>query len=421
MKKEIDILLSVAAGAVGGALVMMLMQNSPQAAKFFQGAEPLIPEVLPGASETGERVETELLGSESLVVSAVEKANPAVVSIVVTKDVPVIERYYEEEPNTPFNPFDDFLGGDDFFSPFNLRVPQYRQKGTEKREVGGGSGFIVSADGLIVTNRHVVDQDEVDYTVFMNDGTKFDAEVLARDTINDLAVIKINGDDLPFLEFGDANNLKVGQTVIAIGNALAEFRNTVSVGVVSGLSRSITAGNGRGQSEQIDEVIQTDAAINPGNSGGPLLNTSGRVIGVNVAVALDSENIGFALPANAANDIVDSVKETGRIVRPYIGVRYTMITPALVKNNSLPVDYGALIARGETVDDLAVMPSSPADKAGLAEGDIILEVNGVKLEKRTTLSKVVRKYKVGDSLNLKILSKGEEKTVNVTLKEIPQQ
>ena len=201
---------------------------------------------------------------------------------------------------------------------------------------------------------------------------------------------------------------------------MAEFRNTVSVGVVSGLSRSITAGNGRGQSEQLDEVIQTDAAINPGNSGGPLLDTTGKVIGVNVAVALGSENIGFALPANIASDIVDSVKETGRIVRPYIGVRYAMITPIFVEKNNLSVDYGALIARGETPDELAVMPGSPADKAGLVEGDIILEVDGAKLEGNTTLAKTIRKHKVGDNLNLKVLSKGNEKTVNVTLQEIPQ-
>jgi serine protease Do len=420
MKKGTDIIMSIVAGAVGGALVMMLIQNSPGLAKFFQGSEPLVPQVLTETGETQDR-QISVTGSESLVVNAVEKANPAVVSIVVTKDVPIIERYYEDVPGAPFDPFGDFFGGDDFFSPFNFRVPQYRQKGTEKREVGGGSGFIVSDDGLVVTNRHVVEQDGVEYTVFMNDGEKFDAQVLAKDTVHDLAVIKIDGQDLPYLEFGDANELKVGQTVIAIGNALAEFRNTVSVGVVSGLSRSITAGDGIGQAEQIDEVIQTDAAINPGNSGGPLLNTAGQVVGVNVAMALGSENIGFALPANAASNIVDSVKETGRIVRPYVGVRYTMVTPVLVQKNNLPVDYGALITRGETAEDLAVMPGSPADKAGLSEGDIILEVDGVKLEGKTTLASIIRQHKVGDTLGLKLLSRGEEKTLNVTLKEIPQQ
>ena len=420
MKKGSEILLNLVAGAVGGVLVMMLIQNSPKVARFFQESEALIPEAPLISSESGVGEEIKTSDYESLIVSTVERVNPAVVSIVITKDVPIIERYYEEEPNTPFNPFGDFFGGDQLFSPFNMRVPQYRQKGTEKREVGGGSGFIVSADGLVVTNRHVVDQDGVDYTVFMNDGTKFDAEVLARDSVNDLAVIKIEGKDLPFLEFDTTSELKVGQTVIAIGNALAEFRNTVSVGVISGLSRSITAGDGRGQSEQIDEVIQTDAAINPGNSGGPLLSASGQVIGVNVAVALGSENIGFALPGNAASDIVNSVRETGRIVRPYIGVRYTMITPVLVKMNNLPVDYGALIARGEPAEELAVMPGSPADKAGLAEGDIILEVDGVKLENKVTLSSVIRKHKVEDKLSLKALSKGDEKIVSITLKEIPQ-
>jgi len=418
MKKGLDILYSIVGGAVGGALVMMLMQNSPQAAKFFQGGEPLIPEVLTQGEDKNQSVQA--VDNETLVVKAVETANPAVVSIVVTKDVPIIERYYDEAPGSPFNPFfEDFFGRDDFFSPFNYRVPQYRQKGTEKKEVGGGSGFIVSADGMIVTNRHVVDQDEVEYTVFMNDGTKFDAQVLARDTVNDLAVIKIEGSDLPYLEFANSNELKVGQTVIAIGNALAEFRNTVSVGVISGLSRSITAGNGMGQSEQLDEVIQTDAAINPGNSGGPLLNLSGQVIGVNVAVALGSENIGFALPANVASNIVNSVNETGRIVRPYIGVRYAMVTPALVEKNKLQVDHGALIVRGESVEELAVMPGSPADKAGLTEGDIILEVDGQRLDEETTLADIIKKKQVGDALSLKLQSKGEEKTVSVTLEEMP--
>jgi len=416
MRKGTDVLLNFVAGAIGGALVVMLAMNSPQVAKFFQDSEPLIPQATEqrAAGEGDEMVVSE---GESAIVAAVEKANPAVVSIVVTKDVPIIERYYED---APLSPFDDFFGGGSFFSPWQFRVPQYRQRGIERREVGGGSGFIVSSEGVVVTNRHVVDQDEVDYTVFTNDGTKYDAKVLAKDTVNDLAVLKIPGEGLPFLEFGEVDSLKVGQTVIAIGNALGEFRNTVSVGVVSGLSRSITAGNELGQAEQLDEVIQTDAAINPGNSGGPLLNTAGQVIGVNVAMAVGSENIGFALPANVAREVVESVQESGRIVRPYLGVRYTMVTSVLVEKNKLPVDYGALVARGETAEELAVLPGSPADKAGLMEGDIILEVDGVKLAEDVTLASVIRQHKVGDSLSLKILHRGDEKQVSVTLQEVPQ-
>lgn len=400
--------------------MIMLVQNSPQTAKFFSGDQPLIPETLTQNEAANESVFAPDGDSENSIVKAVERANPAVVSIVVTRDVPIIERYYQDSPEVPFDPFNDFFGGSNFFSPFNLRVPQYRQNGTQKQEVGGGSGFIVSADGLIVTNRHVVDQEEAEYTVFRNDGTKFDAKVLAKDTVNDLAIIKIEGKDLPFLEFADSDNLKVGQTAIAIGNALAEFRNTVSVGVISGLARSITAGDNMGQSEQLDEVIQTDAAINPGNSGGPLLSLNGQVIGVNVAVALGSENIGFALPANVAKETLDSVVRTGKIERAYIGVRYAMITPALVEKNKLSVNYGALVVRGESAEELAVMPGSPADKAGLVEGDIILEIDGVKIEGSNTLSSLVQKRNVGDTLNLKLLSKGQEKTVNVTLETAPE-
>lgn len=420
MKKGTDILWSVLGGAVGGALMIMLYQNSPQAAKFFQGSQSWNSNIGVQQEEpTDESLRTSS-DEESSVVKAVEKANPAVVSIVVTRDVPIIERYYQDSPEVPFDPFNDFFGGSNFFSPFNLRVPQYRQNGTEKQEVGGGSGFIVSADGLIVTNRHVVDQEEAEYTVFRNDGTKFDATVLAKDTVNDLAIIKVEGSDLPFLEFADSDHLKVGQTAIAIGNALAEFRNTVSVGVISGLARSITAGDNMGQSEQLDEVIQTDAAINPGNSGGPLVNLSGQVIGVNVAVALGSENIGFALPANVAKETLESVKQTGKIERAYIGIRYAMITPPLVEKNNLAVSNGALVVRGASAEELAVMPGSPADKAGIVEGDIILEIDGEKIEGTKTLSSLVQKRKVGDELSLKILSKGQEKTARVTLEAAPQ-
>jgi len=256
--------------------------------------------------------------------------------------------------------------------------------------------------------------------VFLQDGTSSAASVLARDTINDIAVIKIEAESLPFLIFGDSDKLQPGQTVIAIGNALSEFRNSVSVGVISGLARSITAGNGQGQSEELEEVIQTDAAINPGNSGGPLLNTRGQVIGVNVAVALGSENIGFALPSNLVTDIVTGVQENGRIVRPFIGVRYAVITPVMQERNNLPVDTGVLLIRGEELTDLAVLPDSPAAKAGLAEGDIIIAIDGVPLTADTTLASAIRKKKVGDTITLTVIQNGEEKSLPVTLEEAPQ-
>lgn len=361
-------------------------------------------------SSENERVsgEQSLLSTDRAVTETVERVNPAVVSIVVSKDVPVLEQYLEE-----FNPFGGFFG-----DGFLFRVPGVREKGKEKREVGGGSGFLVSKEGLVVTNKHVVDDENAEYTVLLNDGKKVGAKVLAKDPSLDLAVLKLTeGDGYPFLEFGTSANLKLGQSVIAIGNALGEFRNSVSVGVVSGLARSLVAGDGMGGSEALEGVIQTDAAINPGNSGGPLLDLSGRVIGVNIAVAQGSENIGFALPSDAVKGAVESVAKEGRIVRPFIGVRYMMITPEFAKANKLSVDYGVLVSRGETREDLAVIPGSPADKAGIEENDIILSINGVKLEGDISLASVIRSKNVGDMVRLEIIHDGTKKTVEVLLEE----
>ena len=356
------------------------------------------------------------VAEESRIIQTVEQADPAVVSIVITKDVPIIERYYEN-----YNPFGDDFFNDFFGDSFGLRVPQSRPNGTEKREVGGGSGFFISADGLVVTNRHVVDDDKADYTILTNDGKKYDAEVLAKDTALDVAVLKVDGKNFKYLQFGNSDILKPGQTVIAIGNALAEFRNSVSVGVVSGLSRSITAGDAFGKSEQLEGVIQTDAAINPGNSGGPLLDIKGQVIGINVAVERGAENIGFALAANTVKSIVDSVQKHGEIVRPYLGVRYVQITESLKKKNNLIVDYGALIQRGETAEDLAIIPGSPADKAGLVENDIILAVDDVKLELGKSLAAIIRQKTVGQTIRLKIWHRGQEKEINVKLEKAPKE
>ncbi len=354
----------------------------------------------------------DVVSEESRVVEIVEESNDAVVSIVVTKDIPVIEQYYEY-----FDPFGSPFGGS--LSPFRFKVPRQRQKGTEEKEIGGGSGFFVSSDGFIVTNRHVVADDEAQYTVLTNSGEKLKAEVLAKDSVLDIAVLRVEGDDFEYVSFGDSDALKPGQTVIAIGNALAEFRNSVSVGVVSGLSRSIMAGGGFGESELLEGVIQTDAAINPGNSGGPLFNLAGQVIGVNVAMARGSENIGFALPSNAVKNVVESVQEYGEIVRPYLGLRYIPVTKGLAKKNNLSVDYGALVTRGETIEDLAVMPGSPADKAGIMENDIILEIDGEKVGEEESLASIIRKKQVGDTVTLLLLRKGEEVSVKVKLEKSP--
>ncbi len=354
-----------------------------------------------------------IFSQESFVIDAVKRASPAVVSIVISQNVPKYETYVD--PNQQDNPFGDMFPG------FSFNIPQYRQNGTEKKDIGSGSGFFVSGDGLIVTNKHVVDQTNAQYTVYTNDGKKYSAKVLARDPVLDIALIKI---DLPlhignppysYLNLGNSDSLQVGQSVIAIGNALGEFRNTVSVGVVSGLARSITAGDNSGNSETLDQVIQTDAAINPGNSGGPLLDLSGDVIGVNVAMAQGSQSIGFALPINSIKSAIESVKATGKIVRPYLGLRYVSINAEMKDANNLTVDYGVLVKQGANANELAVVPGSPADKAGIVENDIILEVNGVKLDEKTSLASIVREKNVGDVITLKVLHKGAEKTVQVTL------
>jgi S1-C subfamily serine protease len=251
-----------------------------------------------------------------------------------------------------------------------------------------------------------------------NDGQKYPAKVLALDPVQDLAVIKIDKTNLPTLNLGDSDKIEIGQSVIAIGNALGEFRNTVSVGVISGLQRSIAASDGMDQSsEQLDNVIQTDAAINPGNSGGPLINLLGEVVGINVAVAQGAQNISFALPINIAKRDIDQVQKQGKITVPYIGVRYVLVTPELKAQNNLSVDYGALILPGQNQGELAVVPGSPADKAGLVENDIILEADGQKITTDNTLSQIIQKHNVGDTITLRVLHAGQEKTVKVVLGE----
>ena len=340
--------------------------------------------------------------TDTSLVDMISRVNQAVVSVIITKNVPVYEQY------------------NDSFDPWGLfNIPRVRQNGTKEEQVGGGSGFIVSNDGMIVTNNHVVADQEAKYSIVLNDGTTYTVDVLGRDQQLDVAILKINQPiqkALTFVQFGDSTNLKLGQTVVVIGNALAEFQNSVSVGVVSGLSRTIIASDQFGQSEQLNQVIQTDAAINPGNSGGPLLNLNGEVIGVNVATSRGAENIGFALPAVVVKQVVDSVRQYGEIIKPFIGVRFAMVTPRLVKLNNLPVDYGAIVLRGEKPEELAVIPGSPADKAGIVESDIILSVDNEELRDKD-LSTILRTKAIGQEVVLKVFSKGEEKTVRLKLEK----
>jgi len=355
---------------------------------------------------------------EESIIKAVKEVSPAVVSIIITKDVPIMEEYFIN----PFQEFEQFFGQ----SP-QIQIPQYRQNGTEKKEIGGGTGFIISEDGMVLTNKHVVLDTAAEYTVFSVDGKSYPAKILARDPVQDLAIIKIEQDKttegqgkatqvkFPVVRFGDSDNVQMGQTAIAIGNALGEFRNTVSVGVVSGLSRTITASGG-GLSETIEDVIQTDTAINEGNSGGPLLNLKGEVIGINTAMVEQAQSIGFAIPINKAKRDVDQVKSTGKIVYPFLGVRYVLITESIKEEKGLAVDYGLLIVKGENGEP-AVVSGSAAEKAGLKENDIILEIDGQKITADNPFARIIQKYYPGEKASLKILRGKEEKTIEIIFGE----
>lgn len=348
--------------------------------------------------------DVEIIDEESAVINVAENAKNSVVSIVITKDVPIFENYY-------YNPFED----NPFFNGFE--IPQRRQSGTQEQEIGAGTGFVVSSDGLIITNKHVVDDTDASYTVIFSNGDKYEAEVLAKDTLLDIAFIQIDESNLTPLTLGSSENLKVGQSVIAVGNALGEFSNTVSTGIISGLSRDIIASDSSGYNlEQIDDVIQTDASINSGNSGGPLLDIKGNVIGVNVAVAQNAENIGFAIPIDVVKDLIDRFNTEGNIDRPVLGVRYQLIDEYLKQANDLAFDYGAIVVRGND-NELAVIPASPADKAGIQENDIILEIDGTKVDSENTLLELVQNHNFGDEIELKVFSKGEIKTIEVLLEE----
>jgi serine protease Do len=354
--------------------------------------------------------ETEIIkvvNEESQVIEVVEQASSAVVSIIATAEVPIMSDPFFDM----YSPFRHF---------FEYEERKETEPDTERIQVGAGTGFIVSPDGYIITNRHVVEDREAEYMVFLNDdkhsNEQIIAKVLALDPNNDLALLKIEANDLPYLEFADSDNLKIGQTAITIGYALGEFDNTVSKGIISGLSRSIVASSGYG-SNRLYNLIQTDAAINLGNSGGPMLNIEGKVIGVNVAMAR-AENIGFAVPGNQAKQAFIEVKETGEIKEQemaFLGVRYLAVNDRLQEINKLPYNYGALIVRGETAEELAVMPGSPADKAGLVENDIILEFAGQKITERRPLFEIIRDYSPGDEVLLKVYSKGEEKELEIIL------
>ena len=332
---------------------------------------------------------------EQKIIDIVKENSPSVVSVVAYKDVPVYEQTFQQ----------------DFF----FIIPKLEQKGTERQQVGAGTGFIVSSDGLILTNKHVVSDKEAEYVVIMTDNKEYNAKVLARDPVQDLAIMKIEGgNSFKPLKLGSVDDIQIGQTVIAIGNALGRFQNTVSVGVISGLGRTIVATGPDFATERLEDIIQTDTAINRGNSGGPLINLKGEVVGINTAVSTEGENIGFAISIDKAKRSIEQVKTLGRISYPYMGVRYIILNKEISKARDIEVDYGALIV-GD--DEPAVVDGSPAQKAGIKEGDIILEINGEKITENNSLAKIISKYNPFESLNLKILRDGQEIYLNIILGE----
>ena len=354
------------------------------------------------------------LTQEELVIKVVKDVSPSVVSIIVSKEIPVVEEYY-------YSPFEDLFGG----SFFEFKIPGYRQSGTEKKEIGGGTGFIISEDGMVLTNKHVVLDEEAEYTILTLDGSEFSAEILAKDPVQDIAILQIKESagtsseesliSFPQVILGDSDNIKVGQTSIAIGYALGKYQNAISVGVISGLGRTITASSG-GFYETLEDIIQTDAAINRGNSGGPLLNLKGEVIGINTAIDIEGQNIGFTIPINKAKRDIEQIKTLGKIVYPFLGVRYIIIDKEIQIENDLPVDYGALIIKGQN-DEVAVFSGSAAEKAGLKEGDIILELDGKKITTENSLAKIIMEYEPQETVSLKVLIDSQEKMVEVVLGE----
>lgn len=399
------LIISFLAGGIGGVLFgTWITINSTASAWVRENifGQAKINETITAEEKTSKSVTVQ---ENSATINVVKEVSPSVVSIVVTQDLSKINN----STGSNIFPFEDFF---DFDIPSQPKSPQGKQ------EVGAGTGFIISSDGMILTNKHVVDSTDAEYTVVMNDGEQYEAIVLDTDPFNDIALMKIEATNLPVVELGDSDSLEIGQIVIAIGNTLGQYQNTVTKGVISGLSRTVTAGDGNGQSETLEDIIQTDAAINFGNSGGPLLNIEGQVIGLNTAINREGQLIGFAIPINQAKKGIESVKKNGRIIRPYLGVRYILLNEDIAEANNIAVDYGALIVRGDDVTELAIVPGSPADKAGLEENDIILEVNGQLIDRDHSLARELQKYNPDDTVNLIILHDGEEATVEATLAEL---
>lgn len=378
------VIVSLVCGVVGGLLGVTLTATSSslQNALGINGSKILT---------QGNREERISVKEDSAVVDSVKKVSPAVVSVVFTKDV------------TSIDPFNFYFGN-----------------GATQQQKGSGSGFIITSDGLIVTNKHVASVEGAKYSVITSDGKTYDARVLAQDPLVDMAVLKIEAKGLPVVEFGNSDDLEVGQRIIAIGNSLGEFQNSVTVGVLSAKERSLVANDQSGNnSENLEGLLQTDAAINQGNSGGPMLNIKGQVIGINTATVSKSEaeGIGFAIPISSVSSGIESVKKTGKLTRPYLGVRYASVNKQIAGLKNLKTDNGALVIGDLSKGLPAVVSGSPAEKAGIKDGDVIIEISGKKLDESHSLMRILGTLNPGEQVDVKIIRDSKEISYKVTLGE----
>ncbi|HPM08767.1 MAG TPA: trypsin-like peptidase domain-containing protein [Candidatus Pacearchaeota archaeon] len=337
--------------------------------------------------------------NKSCITSVAKKVCPAAITIVVSKDLPKISGFFAMP-----------MGGED------IMMPSFEGQ-KEKTKVGGGSGFLITKDGYIVTCNHVVADPDSEYTVLLDPEKKYTAKVIARDPMVDLAILKIEGYNFPFIKMHpDSRKIELGEQVLAVGNPLGEFDDTISLGIVSGLSRRITAYGGNAGATSLHGLIQTDAAINPGNSGGPLVNMKGTAIGVNSAMVSGAQNLGFAIPINYVKEIFEEVIKYGKIKRPFLGIRYFVLNPEIAKRNKINVDHGALIVR-ERLGEPAVLKDSPAGKAGLKEFDIVLKCNGIDITEKNTLNDILQNHKIGDQLAFTVLRDEKEIIIPIQLEE----
>lgn len=361
---------------------------------FFKSVSDKSKTAFPQSSE-----KIRIVTEESVTIDIVKKVGPSVVTIA--------EEYAPRSSRSPFFDFNPFFG---------FQLPDEKiQQDLEPQNIG--SGFIISDEGMIVTNKHVVSDTRTKYQIITSSDKKYTVQKIYRDPLNDVALLKIDpnensGNLLKPIDLGDSSRLQAGQYVIAIGTALGEFRNTVTTGIISGLGRGITAGSPfEGVAEKLDNVIQTSAAINPGNSGGPLLNSSGQVIGVNTAVSESGQNIGFAIPINVIKDSLNNFNQTGQFDRPYLGVAYKMISRDIAILNNLP--EGAYVQ--------SVVVDSPADKAGMRRGDIIFKMDEQRINANNQLSSIIGKKKIGDKIKVSVYRDNETVEIEATLGSAPTQ